>query len=282
MQSQRTVDYSALERTCGSEKGDPRSDIYFLGCVFYQMITGQAPMKESESKDMLQKMLVRSFGAIVPLSEHRLAPDPPLSRVIEKMMKVELKARYQNMDDVISDLSGYEGRVRAGITGFDDQHEEDTEYLDDLDAIFTHRPGSAEAGDARPGTPNQGAERKSLLCVENQQEIQEAMRKSLTKLGYRVILVGDAELAAERYDEARPDGVIFDIDGLGQEGIDALISMNEKAREDGHDLAALVLLGRRQGELREQLPADARLGVLVKPVKMKQVQQAIQQLLPVT
>ena len=76
MASQRTVDHSALERTCKSEKGDPRSDIFFLGCVFYQMITGQAPMKESESKDMLQKMLVRGFNAIVPLSAHRLAPIP--------------------------------------------------------------------------------------------------------------------------------------------------------------------------------------------------------------
>src|SRR5262249_40157353 len=31
--NQRTVDYSALERGCKSPKGDPRSDIYFLGCV---------------------------------------------------------------------------------------------------------------------------------------------------------------------------------------------------------------------------------------------------------
>jgi len=60
VKSQRTVDYSALERTCNSPKGDPRSDIYFLGCVFYQMITGQLPMEESESKDMLRKMLKRS------------------------------------------------------------------------------------------------------------------------------------------------------------------------------------------------------------------------------
>jgi eukaryotic-like serine/threonine-protein kinase len=33
VKSQRTVDYSALERTCKSPKGDPRSDVYFLGCV---------------------------------------------------------------------------------------------------------------------------------------------------------------------------------------------------------------------------------------------------------
>jgi CheY-like chemotaxis protein/tRNA A-37 threonylcarbamoyl transferase component Bud32 len=276
MQSQRTVDYSALERTCASEKGDPRSDIYFLGCVFYQMITGQAPMKESESKDMLQKMLVRSFGAIVPLSEHRLAPDPALSRVIEKMMRIELKTRYQNMHEVLLDLKSYEGRVNAGITGFDDQQGEESEFIEDIDAMFANRPGTADAAD---GASAGARVKKHLLCVESQEEIQEALRKSLSKLGYRVILVADAERAAERYRESPPDAVIFDVDGLGPEGLDALVDMHEKAHEDGHDLAAVVLLGPRQGHLRERLPTDDRLAVLSKPVKMKQVQQAVQQLL---
>ena len=66
---QRTVDYSALERTCGSPKGDKRSDIFFLGCVFYQMLTGQVAMVETETKDQLAKMLKRSFSAIKPLHE---------------------------------------------------------------------------------------------------------------------------------------------------------------------------------------------------------------------
>ena len=66
VKSQRTVDYSALERTCKSPKGDPRSDIYFLGCVYYQMVTGQLPMEESESKDMLRKTLSRSSARSSP------------------------------------------------------------------------------------------------------------------------------------------------------------------------------------------------------------------------
>ena len=77
---QTTVDYSALERTCGSPKGDPRSDIYFLGCVFYQMVTGQLPLPEVETSDPLAKMLKRSFGAIKPISEQRHAPDPAVCR----------------------------------------------------------------------------------------------------------------------------------------------------------------------------------------------------------
>ena len=43
---------------------------------------------------------------------------------------------------------------------------------------------------------------------------------------------------------------------------------------------ALVLLGPRQAEMREKLPTDDRLIVLNKPLKMKDVQDAIHRLLP--
>ena len=58
--------------------------------------------------------------------------------------------------------------------------------------------------------------------------------------------------------------------------------MHDKAEEDGHSLVALVLLGPRQGALREKLPNLDRLKVLSKPIKMKHVQDAITELLPVT
>lgn len=102
-------------RTCGSPKGDPRSDIYFLGCVFYQMLTGKLPMEEAESKDMLRKMLKRSFGAIKPIAEHQYAPDEDLCQIVEKMMKVNLKARYQTLDDIVAELGRYRAALEEGV-----------------------------------------------------------------------------------------------------------------------------------------------------------------------
>jgi DNA-binding response OmpR family regulator len=99
-------------------------------------------------------------------------------------------------------------------------------------------------------------------------------------MGYRVLLVGDAERAAERYRESPTDALIFDADGLGSETIEALTDMHEKAHEDGHPLVALVLLGPRQDAIKDKLPTGDRLIVLVKPIKLKQVQDAITELLP--
>ena len=98
------------------------------------MLTGQLPMEESESKDMLRKMLKRSFGAIKPITEHRYAPDEELGSIIEKMMKIDLKARYQTMDDVVADLeryqAGYEAAKAGGVPK--SKAEDEDEFVDSI------------------------------------------------------------------------------------------------------------------------------------------------------
>ena len=284
VKSQRTVDYSALERTCKSPKGDPRSDIYFLGCVFYQMVTGQLAMPETESKDMLSKMLKRSFGAIKPLNDHRYAPEEELGRIIEKMMKIDLKARYQNMEDVVADLERYEASITPASPTPQATHEAEPADAESMfaNAIAPELPDIEE--EPVPQEELQPFEvkaviSKTVLCVESQAEIQDALRKGLTNWGYRALLVSDAETGAERFRESPVDAVIFDIDGQGSESIEAFLDMHETAHAEEQQLLAVVLLGARQGHLREKLPTDDKLIVLSKPIKMKQVQDALKQLL---
>jgi CheY-like chemotaxis protein len=287
--SQRTVDYSALERTCGSPKGDPRSDIYFLGCVFYHMLTGQVPLEDSESKDPLKKMLKRGFTIIKPISEHHHSPAEPLAEIIEKMMKLDLKARYQTMAAVVAALEDYQVSVdpdaalaRAHSRKYgpsqDDTEEVDVFLPPQDELVLTEERGEAV-------DPGQNEVKtvcaKTVLCVEAQADIQDALRKNLSRMGYRVLLVADAERAAERYREAPTDAVIFDADGLGSDALEALVDMYEKALEEGQPLVALVLLGPRQGALKDKLPANDRQIILSKPIKLKQVQDAITELLPV-
>lgn len=311
MRSQRTVDYSALERTCGSEKGDPRSDIFFLGCVYYHMLTGHVAMEDSESADPLKKMLKRSFGVIKPISEHAHAPDPALSRIIEKMMKVDLASRYQTMAEVVADLKAWRD-VLDGKVSVVEKKDDEGDSLDDLlkldSSIFQHsyhddedepeevaaepvatapQPEAETVIEAKaeaepepptspPASPAPPSARTTILCVEAQAEIQAALRKGLSRLGYRVLLFSDAEAAVDRYREAPSDVVLFDFDGQNvAEAVPALVALHENAKENGRPFWALVLLGPRQDPLRERLPKADRLAVLSKPVKLKQVTETL-------
>ena len=338
---QRTVDYSALERTCGSPKGDKRSDIFFMGCVFYQMLTGQLPLPEVETDDPLKKMLKRGINSIKPLSDQRHAPDPELTEIIEKMMKVDLRLRYNSMAGVVEDLDFYLERLAAKAAGTTlpvkvkpkskdeptenedavEEHSFDAEFADLRGPVKPETPAKVAVAmpppvpapapvahddyhGASPGQMHDPEDEefvigsvpetapvlesfevkaivpKRLLCVEVQEEVQSAFRKTLTKMGYRVLLVSDPERAAERYRESQPDGVLFDADGLGANALTSFLEMHVKAHEDGHDLAAVVLLGPRQHYLAKSLPTDDRLIVLPKPVKMKEIQNAIKRLVP--
>jgi CheY-like chemotaxis protein len=196
------------------------------------------------------------------------------------------------MDAVVSDLEDFQGTLgpaaaeeKAFARKYGPQQEEFVEEEGEapVESSAEDSPLAEEsAEDVGSGqTETKSVSAKNVLCVEAQAEIQDALRKNLSRMGYRVLLVGDAERAAERFRETPTDAVIFDADGLGPEGIDYLVDMHEKAHEDGHPLVALVLLGPRQGELKNKLPDDDRMIVLSKPVKLKEVQDAITELLPI-
>ena len=63
----RTIDYAALERATGVRKDDTRSDIYFLGCIYYNMLAGQPPL--AETRDRVQRLSKQRFLDVVPIQK---------------------------------------------------------------------------------------------------------------------------------------------------------------------------------------------------------------------
>ncbi len=85
-----TVDYVAPELIEGSEP-DARSDIYSLGCVLFEMLTGEAPFADQAGG--MAKMWAHVNAEPSPLRERRRDVPPALEEVMRRAMAKAPEAR---------------------------------------------------------------------------------------------------------------------------------------------------------------------------------------------
>ncbi len=95
-----TPEYMSPEQASGKTT-TPQSDIYSLGIVFYEMLTGGVPF---DNKDALVTLQQHQFDEPRPPSELNADVPIPVERVVLKMLAKEPEGRYQSCADVIADL----------------------------------------------------------------------------------------------------------------------------------------------------------------------------------
>ncbi len=97
------------------EELGPHSDVYAIGAMLYQLVTGQMPYVSPGAR-MSQHTILAAVLHGPPESVAKLAPDTPaeLVAIIEKAMARDGSARFATADELIEELRGY---LERGVTG---------------------------------------------------------------------------------------------------------------------------------------------------------------------
>ena len=107
-----TLSYMAPEQARG-EAVDRRVDLWALGVVLYQMLSGRMPFAGDSAPAVLYRILhvtpdpVHLSGAGIPLE---------LSRLVGRALMKDPAERYQSADEILSDLKAYQRRADSGTT----------------------------------------------------------------------------------------------------------------------------------------------------------------------
>ncbi len=102
-----TPEYMSPEQAKG-EKVDARSDLFALGIIFYEMLTGISPFKAETAMAMMFK---RTQERATPLSQLNLGVPPVISDIVSKCLETKAEERYQSAREVITDLEAWKGGV---------------------------------------------------------------------------------------------------------------------------------------------------------------------------
>jgi serine/threonine protein kinase/tetratricopeptide (TPR) repeat protein len=117
-----TVDYMSPEQARG-EHVDHRSDIFSLGAVLYELLTGVKPFHSAHTIGVLHEIL---YGRIVSPRERRPEISGDAEAITLRALERDVHRRYQSMEAMASDLraaqralsEGHSSASRSGIAPF--------------------------------------------------------------------------------------------------------------------------------------------------------------------
>ncbi|MDH5385370.1 MAG: serine/threonine-protein kinase [Candidatus Aminicenantes bacterium] len=97
--------YMAPEQFMG--KATFRSDIYSIGCIFYEMLLGRPPIFDPDPFKILEKA---QQGKITPPRLKNNTIPKEIDKIIMRCLAVKLEDRYEKASEIIKNLSHYRGR----------------------------------------------------------------------------------------------------------------------------------------------------------------------------
>ena len=111
-----TMEYMSPEQAHAKEL-DARSDIFTVGLIFYELLTGKMPY---EAESAVASLLKRTHERAVPVSSHDAAIPRPLSSIVSKCIETDPKLRYQSATEALAALDNWQEKGAAAALHFPD------------------------------------------------------------------------------------------------------------------------------------------------------------------
>ena len=194
-----------------------RSDIFFLGCIFYHMLSGKPALEET--RDRLPGMSRQSFRR--DDADPEVTPDLPkdVVSIVNKATMIDPDPRYQSPGEMLSDLPWPTG---------------------------AHGRRQWQASEQR-----HARKQRTLMIVEPNPQTQETLRDHFKDQGFRVLVTADPQRPASLFTDTKPSGRLRDLQHLrlGEEALEAFNDFGEQpATQVGAGHFALGRQARRLGQ----------------------------------
>ena len=262
----RSIDYAGLERLTGVRRDDKRSDIFFLGCMLYHMLSGHPAMLET--RERMKRLSAERYKDIEPITNHE--PDLPHRVVVllNRMMNLDPQKRIQTPRDCFKEIEHTLAAIERG-----DAEKYDADMSRQQAEDFAKMMSAREEG-----------KDKTVLVIDSNQKVQNSLREKLKAIGYRVLITSDPQRGLDRFRDLDPaegspaDCVIIGCKGLGGQGI---LAFQEFVTSDRmtRTPAILVVTKKLQEQVETAWQEDSQNVILQMPLKFKYVQRALRKLL---
>jgi len=249
---QTALEYSTLERHTNAPKNDCRSDLYFLGGIMFELLTGEPPYPSTKDREERKRFSryrdVRPVTSIDPRLPYKVAG------VVDRLMQTNPDNRFQTPGELVFEMEAIVRELGGSVA-----------------PVAASEPAKGSAAAAAENAAPKAAP-PTILCIENRPKHQDVLRDYFSRHGFKLILVGDIDRAIQRVNSTPPDCAVLMGDVLG----DKLEAENARLRDMNRmrDTQFFIVLSEGQAKLKSQLAAELPgVNLLVQPITLRDLRK---------
>lgn len=255
---QRAVEYATIEKATGAPSNDPRSDIFFLGTIVYELILGRPPY--SPTSRIEERKMISRYEHIRPLEQ--AAPYLPRSvtNLVGRMIAFRPENRFQDYPSLIRDLNRVLDELNLRAKKLSSS------------SIVAPSAGSNPADDSSIQNSN-NEELPRVLCVEARTKQQNVLRDYLSTRGFRPLVIGDLDRALRRMKTDPAECLVLFGETLKNEVFSAFEEASQSAEH--RPFAIVTVLAPDQIEKRTVFSKTASRRILLPPATLRDLRKEI-------